>query len=173
MWQSKVAVLVVAILGNGHLAPAADLVVPSGPADGVRLAGRWYEEPVRRAVRGASARLGEASCAAVLGAFRDAAGRPLTERLSELGLGASAYARLVLFYDGGSDAPCRRPGTYAFTSPGSRVVRACPALGRLAVAAPGRAEAVVIHEVLHSLGLDDDAPSSDEITAAVERRCRR
>jgi len=60
---------------------------------------------------------------------------------------------------------------YAFTSPGSRVVRACPALGALAVSRPDEAEAVVIHEVLHTLGLDHDLPSSADVTAAVERRC--
>jgi hypothetical protein len=48
----------------------------------------------------------------------------------------------------------------------------CPSLGRLAAAEPGRAEAIVIHEVLHSLGLGENPPSSEDITAAVERRCR-
>ena len=79
---------------------------------------------------------------------------------------------MVLFYDGSTTAPCRRPRVYAFTAPGSRVVRACPALGRLAAAAPDEAEAVVIHEVLHTLGLAENPPSSEEITARVERRCR-
>jgi hypothetical protein len=141
--------------------------------DGVRLRGRWFETAVHRAVRGAGRRLEAPSCAAVLGDYRDSAGRALTERLRALALDAPAYARLVLIYDGSNDGPCRRPRVYAFTSPGSRVVRACPTLGALAVSRPEEAEAVVIHEVLHTLGLADDLPSSAAITAAVERRCGR
>lgn len=171
MRQSKVAVLGVAILANGWGASTADVAIPAGPGDGVRLGGRWFEEPVRSAVRGASRRLSDPSCAAVLDEFRDREGRTLRARLGELDVDASAYARMVLFYDGGSSAPCRRPRTYAFTAPGSRVVRACPALGWLAASAPEQAEAVVIHEVLHTLGLGENPPRSDEITARVERRC--
>jgi hypothetical protein len=171
MRQSTVAALAVAILANGR-APAAgaDRVRP-GP-DGVRLAGRWLEEPLRRAVHGASRRLGEPSCAAVLDDFRDPAGRSLRERLWELDLQAPEYARMVLFYDGASDGPCRRPRVHAFTAPGSRVVRVCPSLGRLAAAEPATAEALVIHEVLHTLGLEENPPSSEDITVAVEKRCR-
>jgi len=142
------------------------------PADGVRLRGRWFEENVRRAVQGAGRRLEAPSCAAVLDEFRDGGGRALSDRLRALSLDAPGYTRLVLFYDGSNDGPCLRPRVYAFTSPGSRVVRACPALGALAGARPEEAEAVVIHELLHTLGLADDRPSSASITAAVLRRCR-
>jgi hypothetical protein len=161
--------------GAGGHAQAADrtglpLATPAA-ADGVRLRGRWFEEPVRRAVQGAVRGLEAPSCNAVLADFRDGSGRALASRLRALDLSAQAYARLVLFYDGSNDAPCLRPRVYAFTSPGSRVVRACPALGALAVSRPDEAEAVVIHEVLHTLGLDQDLPSSADVTAAVERRC--
>jgi hypothetical protein len=54
---------------------------------------------------------------------------------------------------------------------GGRIVRACPALGWLASTERDRAEAVVIHEVLHTLGLQENPPTSEQITAAVERRC--
>lgn len=169
--QSKAAALAAAIVALSS-GPRATAVEPTD-ADGVRLRGRWFEEPLRRAVQGAGRRLAEPSCAAVLGEFRDPVGRPLAERLGELALAPGDYARLVLFYDGSSDAPCRRPRVYAFTSPGSRVVRACPTLGALAVSRPEAAEAVVIHELLHTLGLGDDRPSSASITAAVESRCLR
>ena len=79
---------------------------------------------------------------------------------------------MVLFYDGSNEGPCRRPRVHAFTAPGSRLVRVCPSLGRLAAAEPERAEALVIHEVLHTLGLEENPPSSEDITAAVEKRCR-
>jgi hypothetical protein len=141
-------------------------------SDGVRLRGRWFEGPVRLAVHGAARRLAEPSCAAVLGDFHDPAGRDLRQRLAELDVDPASYARMVLFYDGSSDAPCRRPRVYAFTAPGSRVVRTCPTLGALVASAPEQAEAIVIHEMLHTLGLEENPPASADITTAVERRCR-
>lgn len=172
--QSKAVAFAAAIVAlcGGARAGGAEATGPA-KADGVRLDGRWFEEPVRRAVQGAGRRLAGPACAAVLGDFRDAAGRRLADRLGELSLAPEEYARLVLFYDGSNDDPCRRPRVYAFTSPGSRIVRACPTLGALAAARPSEAEAIVIHELLHTLGLGDDRPSSAWITAAVESRCLR
>jgi hypothetical protein len=173
-WQSKAAAFVAAIVVMASGAPATGgEQTATVQADGVRLPGRWFEEPVRRAVQGAGRRLSDPACAAVLGDFHDSADRPLTVRLGELSLTPADYARLVLFYDGSSDAPCRRPRVYAFTAPGARLVRACPRLGALAASRPGEAEAVVIHELLHTLGLGDDRGSSPWITAAVESRCLR
>lgn len=174
MRQSKVAAIAVATLAllQGS-ARAAGPLLSLETTDGVRLRGAWFEEPVRRAVLGAARRLSEPSCAAVLGDFSDASGHRLGERLSALALDAPSYARLVLFYDGSSGAACLRPRVYAFTAPGSRVVRACPTLGRLMASDPRLAEAVVIHELLHTLGLPENPPLSEDITAAVERRCRR
>jgi len=37
---------------------------------------------------------------------------------------------------------------------------------------PGVAESLVIHEVLHTLGLGENPPASVEITRRVEARCR-
>ena len=165
MRQSMVAALVVATLAV--LQPAV-----AGDHDGVRLRGTWFEEPVRRAVHAAARRLADPSCASLLEAFRDGSGRTLDERLLELQLEAPDYALMVLFYDGSNDTPCRRPRVYAFTAPGSRIVRTCPDLGMLAASDPGQAEAVVIHELLHTLGLQENPPASDDITVAVEARCR-
>lgn len=161
MGQFTVAVVAAAILGAW-----------SGPrGDGVRLGGRWFEGQVRRAVQGAARRLEEPSCAAVLNDFHDGAGRALQDRLAETDLDPAAYARTVFFYDGSVEGRCRRPGVYAFTAPGSRVVRACRSLAWLAATDGPRAEAVVIHELLHTLGLQEGPPASEEITTAVERRC--
>ena len=38
---------------------------------------------------------------------------------------------------------------------------------------PVRAQAIVIHEVLHTLGLGENPPSSTEITARVLARCQQ
>ena len=176
MRQSTVTALGVAMLvalpgstrASRAAAPASAL-----EADGVRLRGSWVEEPLRRAVHAAARRLAEPSCAAVLTDFRDHAGRPLRERLRDLDIDAPAYARMVLFYDGSNESPCHRPRTYAFTAPGSRIVRTCPTLGALVASDPDEAEAIVIHEILHTLGLEENPPTSEDITAAVVRRCRR
>ena len=174
MRQSTVAALGVAMLAAVPGSPRTSrAAAPASPleADGVRLRGSWLEEPVRRAVHGAARRLAEPSCAAVLSDFRDHAGRTLREHLRELEVDAPAYTRMVLFYDGSNDSPCRRPRTYAFTAPGSRVVRTCSTLGALVASEPDEAQAIVIHEILHTLGLEEDPPASEDITAAVVRRC--
>jgi len=116
----------------------------------------------------------EPACAAVLGDFEDASGRPLRERLDTLGFEPSDWTRRVLFYDGADERRCRRDSRLlAFTAPGSHVVRVCRGLVDLARVDPDRAEAVVIHEVLHTLGLGENPPTSLEITARVRSRCAR
>jgi hypothetical protein len=153
----------------GQFTVALIMAATFGNMDAVRLGGRWFEPAVRRAVHGAARRLADPACAAVLTDFRDRQGRELRANLPLQD--PSTYVRRVFFYDGSDHTPCRRPGVYAFTAPGSRIVRACPALGWLANTERDRAEAVVIHEVLHTLGLDENPPSSDQITTRVERRC--
>ncbi len=164
MQRSRFSVVVAAVLILGAAAPLSD---------GVRLAGSPFEAPVRRAVRAAAERLAEPDCARVLVEFSDKSGRPLRQRLDDLALDAASYGRMVLFYDGSNEGPCRRPRIHAFTVPGSRVVRVCPALGWLAIAEPRRAEALVVHELLHTLGLEENPPASEHITTIVERHCGR
>lgn len=151
--------------------PAAEAPSPGG-GDGVRVASGWLAEPLHRTVRGAASRLADPSCAAILDDFADRSGRRLRERLRQLSLDAPSWVRRVLFYDGTDERSCRRDSRrYAVTIPGSRVVLACPPFFDLARRDPGRAEAVVIHEVLHTLGLGENPPPSFVITAQVQRRC--
>jgi hypothetical protein len=56
----------------------------------------------------------------------------------------------------------------AFTQPNSLVVRVCP---RLIQFQGDWAELTVLHELLHSLGLGENPPSSAEITDRVRERC--
>ena len=60
------------------------------------------------------------------------------------------------------------------TNPGSRVVWICPRqFVPVAYRDPVEAELVLIHEMLHSLGLGENPPSSLEITGRVEQHCAR
>jgi hypothetical protein len=38
---------------------------------------------------------------------------------------------------------------------------------------PGYAAVIVIHEALHTLGLPENPPTSEEITARVRERCSK
>ncbi|GEM_PF-1477859 len=123
---------------------------------------------VHRAIRGASRRLEQPSCARVLDEFRTEAGRPLSDVLSSLALSAPGSLSQIIFRDG-RDATACRAGIAAFTGPGSRVVFVCG--GRFARLGRSRSEQVVIHEMLHTLGLGERPPLPGEIDRAIARRC--
>jgi hypothetical protein len=129
---------------------------------------------VRELLGNVHERLGDARCAAVFSDFQDGEGRPLSERLRRLARGPTDYLGLVVFHDGRRHPRCGRRGTLAVTSPGSRLVHVCPdALREARHRTPKLAEAILIHEVLHTLGLGEDPPSSTDITARILKRCYR
>ena len=127
---------------------------------------------VRLAIRRAESRTGRPECAAVYRDFRDGAGRPLSDRLVELGQTGQQNFRTLTFRLV-EDAPaCRAGGVLAFTSPGSRDVRLCVNAFANALRRDGNdAVATLIHEQLHELGLGENPPTSREITDQVLRRC--
>jgi hypothetical protein len=127
---------------------------------------------LRRAVVGAHRRLGQPDCQRLFSDFSDASGRPLQGRLDDLGQTGTGYLGWVVFADGSAKRHCKAGGSVAFTAPGSRVVFVCGSqLKSAADQNAARLEAVVIHEMLHSLGLGENPPSSEEITARVLARC--
>lgn len=127
----------------------------------------------RKALDLAWERLAHADCAAVARAFTDRAGNPLEDRLRALDVDLQAYLSMVVFIDGSGETPCRT-GVLAFTAPGSRVVRICiHELKRAGRRNPEHTAAIFIHEMLHTLGLDENPPSSAEITRRVLAGCRR
>jgi len=156
------------------LAPAAT-PEPSSPGDWPRL---HLPDPVgyqvaRKTLDLAWQRLARVDCADVLNAFSDRAGRPLAERLRELAVDRQTYLTMLVFIDGSREEPCMK-GSFAFTTPGSRVVRICvDELKRTWLASPEYAASRVIHEMLHTLGLGEDPPSSAEITRRVLAGCSR
>jgi hypothetical protein len=136
-------------------------------------------DPVARratiaALEAASARFGDAECRKVLTDFEDREGRALAERVSALGVDIQPYIAMVTIMDDSRQRLCAS-GVVASTGPGSRVVRVCvDELKRIWREEPAEyLVAVLIHEILHTLGLGENPPSSREITARVQARCGR
>jgi hypothetical protein len=137
------------------------------PAARVQVKGK-AGSAVRQAVEDARSRLHEPACVAVLGDFDVA----LEERLAGTGLAADQWLDRIVFADGIGQAACRRSEVLFATAPGSRVVFACAQrFALLAASDPDLGAALVIHEMLHTLGLPEAPPTSGEITARVRRRC--
>jgi hypothetical protein len=113
-------------------------------------------------------------CQSVMTEFRDEADCPLAGKLAGLGTTFDGYLQWVLIRDGSHSKSCDSPTTFAVTTPGNRVVYVCTrAFENLALKDPARASAVVIHEVLHTLGLGEDGrhPTSNAITWRILARC--
>jgi hypothetical protein len=129
---------------------------------------------VRQAIRGASRRLARPGCQNLLQEFTDAAGRPLLGTLAERGLAPEAYIRELRFYDGTAHPRCGKPDVVALTlAPGSWLVYVCPGRFRTTYERnPTLAEAYLIHEMLHSLGLGENPPTPQQITDRVVAQCR-
>jgi hypothetical protein len=131
---------------------------------------------VRAQVARAAERLSRGPCALVPGDFSDVeSGRRLVEILGATKQTVAGRLGDLVFRAGASDGPCRQPRVAAYTSPGSRVVTVCP--GRFRRFQAGKDQdlpvLILIHETLHTLGLGEDPPTSEEITARVAARCGR
>jgi hypothetical protein len=125
------------------------------------------------ALETASARFADAGCQKILTDFEDANGRSLADQLLSLAVDIQGYLTMVTFMDDSRHVRCVS-GALAITSPGSRVVRIC--VGELKLINARHREYVVaafIHEILHTLGLRENPPSSREITSRVLARCGR
>ena len=127
---------------------------------------------IAEAVADAAARLDTPACAAVLTDFVDESnGLTLAENLAATGRTASEHVESLWF----RGAPRLRPFTgrrvFAFTAPASSVVFLCRE-DLLRIQTQRRMlTAILVHEVLHTLGLQDDHPSSVAITERVLARC--
>ena len=132
----------------------------------------YGNQAVRRALAGADRLLAERTCQEVLTDFRDASGRTLKEVLDGSEVSARGYLRWILYSDGRGLKACSSNATLAVTEPGSRVVFICPTAFAEAMSASAEyAEATLIHEMLHSLGLGENPPRSRDITERVRVRC--
>ncbi len=127
---------------------------------------------VEWALTGAALWLAAERCRGVLSEFRDTHGRPLTERLEAHGVDVQTYLTFLLFRDGAGSAACDDELTFAVTTPRGRVVFVCGRrFERVWRASAARAQAVVIHEMLHTLGLGENPPTSQAVTERVLALC--
>jgi len=133
---------------------------------------------VRQAIEGAMDRLQDPECRQVMTDFTDDAGHLLLANLQTLDQSAPERLSDMLFVDASDEPACLDPVTGAYTTPGSRVVFVCAARFATSSAPLSGAagEILVIHELLHSLGLGESpstlgAPTSAQITRQVWARC--
>jgi hypothetical protein len=120
--------------------------------------------------RGAMARLRTTECQRVLTDFKDPGGRVLAENLARFALPADEYLATVVFLDGTGARPCEE-GAQLFTQRAAGRLFVCKGFLRKVWARRAEAEVYLIHEMLHTLGLGENPPTSLEITAQVARRC--
>ena len=157
------------------------------PCAAVRAAPRfaalssWDAAALERARMGAMRRLEGAECRKVLSDFTDPEGRTLLANLEPWQRTPSDYLRkAITFLDGSTLEHCRKRTVPLATSRGQLEVFVCPAGGstpgsrfaRIQIENPTLAEAMVIHEMLHTLGLGENPPTTFEITDRVLARCR-
>src|SRR5262245_47386879 len=127
---------------------------------------------VKRVLIAVDALLADATCQEVLTDFHDASGRTLKDVFEGYDVSVRTYFRWISFSDGRDTKACRTTTTLAATERGSRVVFVCPtAFVEATMARPEEAQATLIYEMLHSLGLGENPLSSREITARVQARC--
>jgi hypothetical protein len=146
-----------------------------GASRNLKLTG-WDEGAVERARAGAVRRLAQPECQRLFDDFTDAQGRTLRQNLEEWTADPAEYLGLVPFLDGTSQPNCRSAKVALTAAVGTRRVFVCRGFSDFQVRQPGVAESMVIHEILHTLGLGESpqqgAPTSIEITQRVEARCR-
>lgn len=138
----------------------------------VRLREMSAASAVRRALDGAKRKMRDPRCQQVLSDFEDLQGRPLDAVLGAADLSAEAHLARIFFYDGSELPLCATQGVLGGTQPGSQVVFICAAsFARKHRANPYEAENLILHEMLHTLGLGENPPDPSEIRARIASRC--
>jgi hypothetical protein len=127
---------------------------------------------VRSAISGAKRRLAREGCRDLLREFKDAEGHTLQANLEARHRTAEAQLQALQFEDGVSRRLCDKNGIHAVTRPGSSLVYICSDAFLTAYRRnPYLAESYIIHEMLHTLGLGENPPSSQQITDRVVEAC--
>jgi hypothetical protein len=164
------AALLVAVLSASSPGLAQDSVPPSVHSTIRTPTARFALE---RAARAAVEKLEHPDCARVLSDFRDGSGRTLREGLEALGETPTSYLARITFHEALDSRSCRNHAVLAFSIVGNRDVYVCsPQFWETYRSNPVHVEAIVIHEMMHTLGLGENPPSATQINEQVLRRCR-
>lgn len=156
----------------GLLVVALSWFTQADLAASLESAGEVHEFTLELARGGAERKLARHDCRRVLEDYRDRHGRSLNQVLVTARISPADYVRALSFRDGSKHPRCIRDHSTMFTIVGLRAVFVCPAFRVQADRDPALAENWVIHEMLHTLGLGENPPSSREITRRVAERCR-
>lgn len=165
--------LVLPILSVLVFAPIASPARAQDPGPTVHLRNGYAAAAIRSAIQGASRRLAKPSCRELFGQFTDADGHTLQANLDARGLWPESQLQSLHFEDGVVRPLCGKAGIHAVTRPGTSLVYICSDAFLTAHRRnPYLAESYIIHELLHTLGLGENPPSSREITDRVAGACR-
>jgi hypothetical protein len=124
-----------------------------------------------RAVREAAQRLERPECGEVLSDFSDVDGRTIREKLEVTGETPRRYLTRIRFREV-LDRRCDDSKRLAFAIVGSPDVFVCATqFWQQYQQYPSYVEALIIHEMMHTLGLRENPPSSMEINAKILNRC--
>jgi hypothetical protein len=138
----------------------------------VHIEDAFTRAAVEWALTGAARWLADERCLGLLSEYRDDADRPLADRLEALDVSAQGYLEWILFRDGSGAPECAGDLTFAVTTPKGRVVFVCGRrFERLWRQSAATAQAVILHEVLHTLGLGEHPASGEAITRRILSRC--
>jgi hypothetical protein len=127
---------------------------------------------VLSALQGAQLKLRTARCQALLDDFRGPDGLSLRDHLAPFEMEAADYLTQLVILDGGerrAGRRCQARDAAAVTTRGEHVVYVCGDVFR--ALSTGLRENVLIHEMLHTLGLGENPPRPGEINTQVWRRC--
>jgi len=159
--------LAVAIAGGAVLPTSG-----AAPDADIHMNNPFAAAAVRSAIGGAVRRLAREGCRDLLREFKDAEGHTLQANLEARHRTAEAQLQALQFEDGVSRRLCDKNGIHAVTGPGSSVVYVCSDAFLTAYRRNSYlAESYMIHELLHTLGLGENPPSSQYITDRVVTAC--
>src|SRR5262245_31891648 len=160
--------VVAAVLWLGLAVGAAEKKPRMAPHNYVFGAGHpWVQSALERA----AAKLREPGCRRVFSDFSDRYGVSLDRKLQTLGVAPEEYLmNWISFMDGNQQPLCRNRDIAAFTETGSRVVFVCSS--RILANRVTDGHVIIIHEMLHSIGLQENPPTPAAITRQVALRCR-
>lgn len=127
---------------------------------------------VRLAIAEAARRLATVECRLVFSDFLAGNGHTMQHALDEKGENPRSYLRWLIFQNASAEGICRGTDRVAATTAGGRIIQVCAKpFVEAQFLSGGYAAALVIHEELHSLGLEENPPTSREITLRVIARC--